>query len=70
MNMKHIRQYAKTLNVDSGKLPKVELIKKIQVAEGNFACFGTAADGECDQLDCAWRDDCLSESRPAAAEVL
>ena len=70
MNMKHIRQFAKTLNVDSGKLSKPELIKQIQLAEGNFDCYGSAVDGECDQLGCAWRNDCLSESRPAAAEVL
>jgi len=70
MNMKHIRQFAKTLNVDSGNLSKPELIKKIQVAEGNFDCYGSAVDGECDQLDCVWRNDCLSESRPETAEAL
>jgi hypothetical protein len=67
--MKHIRQVAKTLQVESGKLTKTELIRKIQAAEGNFDCYGSAVDGECDQLDCTWRNDCLSEPRPAAVEL-
>ncbi|PKO59823.1 MAG: SAP domain-containing protein [Betaproteobacteria bacterium HGW-Betaproteobacteria-18] len=70
MNMKTIRHLAKTLSIEPGKLSKTELIKKIQVAEGNFDCYGSAINGECDQLDCVWRDDCLSESSTAAAEAL
>jgi len=69
MNMKHLRQFASSLNVESGKLSKTELIKKIQLAEGNFDCYGSAVDGKCDQMDCAWRDDCLRESRTATVEL-
>lgn len=68
MNMKHIRHFAKTLSIEPGKLSKTELIKKIQLTEGNFDCYGSAVQGECDQLDCAWRDDCLGESRTAITE--
>lgn len=70
MNMKTIRHLAKTLKVDTGQLSKTDLIKKIQLAEGNFDCYGSASNGDCDQLDCTWRNDCLSESRPASAEAL
>lgn len=66
MNMKSIRHLAKTLSVEPGTLSKTELIKKIQIAEGNFDCYGSAINGECDQVECAWRDDCLSESSTAA----
>jgi hypothetical protein len=38
---------------------KVELVRLLQQAEGNFDCFATAIDGECDQLDCIWREDCF-----------
>lgn len=62
MNIKTIRQLAKTFKVDASQLPKTELIRKIQLAEGNFDCYGRASSGECDQDECAWRDDCLSES--------
>lgn len=70
MNMKNIRHLAKTLSVEPGKLSKTELIKKIQLAEGNFDCYGSAINGECDQVDCVWRGDCLSEPGTAAAEAL
>lgn len=60
MNMHAIRQVAKAHHINPGKLPKTELIRKIQSAEGNFECYATATDGECDQLDCTWRVDCLN----------
>ena len=69
MNMKTIRHLAKSLNVETSKLSKTELIKKIQLTEGNFDCYGSASTGECDQIDCAWRNDCLSESMAAATEA-
>jgi hypothetical protein len=39
------------------------IIREIQMAEGNFGCYGTAASGECDQTGCLWRKDCLSLSK-------
>ena len=69
MNMKTIRHLAKTLKVDTSQLSKTDLIRKIQLAEGNFDCYGSASNGECDQLNCAWRDDCLSESMAASTRV-
>jgi hypothetical protein len=39
----------------------VELIRRIQRAEGNFDCFGTAID-YCDQSQCCFREDCLKPS--------
>lgn len=59
MSLEEIRAIAKSYGVVAGKQPKPDLIKSIQVAEGNFACFGTAQDGECDQGSCLWRADCL-----------
>lgn len=69
MNMHAIRQFAKTLSVDPGKLSKPELIKKIQLAEGNFDCFGTAISGECNQVNCTWRSDCLGRAVATPQEV-
>ena len=58
MKLSEIKKKAKKLGAKPGKMGKTELIRSIQRAEGNFDCFGTAAD-YCDQLGCAWRDDCL-----------
>jgi hypothetical protein len=40
-------------------MKKENLIRSIQLAEGNFPCFGTATAGLCDQTNCLWRVDCL-----------
>jgi len=48
---------------------KARLIRKIQLAEGNFDCYGSASNSDCDQLDCAWRGDCLSESVAASGQA-
>lgn len=67
MNIKLIRHLAKTLKIEPGHLSKPELIWKIQLAEGNFDCYASAKSGECDQLDCSWRSDCLNDSQTATA---
>ena len=59
MNMQEIRVIAKDYGIKSSRMTKAKLIQTIQLAEGNFDCFGSAIDGECDQAGCSWRDDCF-----------
>lgn len=59
MNTEQIRIFAKSIGISSSKLAKAELIKKIQAKEGNFDCYATAANRECDQGECRWRSDCF-----------
>ncbi len=58
MNLTTVKSIAKQAGLKIGKLKKDELIRAIQKQEGNFPCFGTA-NGECDQTECIWREDCL-----------
>ena len=58
MNMVQIREIARTRGVKPGKLNKTELIRSIQQAEENPACFNTGFSMECGQEDCLWRPDC------------
>jgi hypothetical protein len=58
MTLKELRAIAKDLGIRTKNLRKAELIRAIQLAEGNFDCFGTAGD-YCDQLNCLFRKDCL-----------
>jgi len=62
MNIKQIGQLALELGIKAKKQPKAALIRLIQQTEGNFACFGSAITGQCDQLNCLWRTDCLKVS--------
>ena len=66
MRLEEIRGIAKSHSIHTGKLSKLELIKTIQLDEGNFDCFGTAASGECDQAGCSWREDCFDAARAGA----
>ena len=47
----------------SGNFPDItHLIRSVQRIEGNPDCFGKS-DGNCDRLDCAWRELCLKNSQ-------
>jgi len=63
MKLEQIRTIAKSHHITLGKLSKTALIKSIQTEEGNFDCFATAYDGECDQTACSWREDCFDAAR-------
>jgi hypothetical protein len=60
MTLKMIKEIAKEKGLKTGNMKKENIIRSIQRAEGNFDCFKTAAAGECDQINCLWRADCLS----------
>jgi hypothetical protein len=63
MNLNEPRSLAKTYGIRSNTLSKVQLIKSIQISQGNFDCFATAYEGECDQKGCCWREDCFDAAR-------
>jgi hypothetical protein len=58
MNILQIRKMAKNLEIKTYRKKKADIIREIQIKEGNFPCFGTAKDW-CDQINCLWRSDCL-----------
>ena len=60
MQMQQIRNKAKEMGLKTSRQSKLDLIRQIQVIEGNFECFATALDGICDRQDCIWREDCFT----------
>ena len=60
MKLEQVCTIAKVHKIKPGRLAKSELIKMIQSSEGNFDCFATALNGECDQVGCSWREDCFA----------
>lgn len=63
MALRELKEKAKNLGIKPKiGMKKVDLIRSIQTAEGNFSCFGTAKD-YCDQMSCCWREDCLPVSK-------
>ena len=63
MKLENIRSMAKMRGVPHENLSKTELIKMLQICEGNFDCFATAYDGVCDQVNCLWREDCFATAK-------
>ena len=61
MKIQRVREIAREQGLDPGQAGKAELIKAIQIKEGNFDFFATAYGGVCDQTGCRWREDCFAE---------
>lgn len=66
MQLQEIRNIAKQYGLKTSRQNKVDLVRNIQSAEGNFNCFATAKDGVCDQMNCLWREDCFAAAKKAA----
>ncbi len=58
MKLQEVRRFAKQLGLETANLTKDELIRAIQVGEGNTPCFGIGKASECGQSMCLWREDC------------
>jgi len=58
MKINEVKEKAKALGINWGKMKKTELIRAIQEAEGNTPCFGTS-NGNCPYTDCCFMEDCL-----------
>jgi hypothetical protein len=58
MKMEEIKTKAKTMHIRVGRMKKAELIRAIQLQEGNTPCYQTEQP-LCSQESCLWRDDCL-----------
>jgi len=63
MHIQEIRERAKNFGIKTSRMSKVKLVQAIQLSEGNFSCFASALDSECDQLECVWRDDCFAAAK-------
>ena len=58
MYIQKIRTLASAQGITPGRLNKIELVRKIQLKEGNIDCYASADASECLREDCAWREDC------------
>lgn len=62
MKIQEVREIAKRINVAvNSSRTKQDLIRDIQVTEGNSPCYKAIAD--CGITNCLWREDCLSKKK-------
>jgi hypothetical protein len=57
MIVKEIRKMAKGMGVNGAKMLKVDLIRAIQIKEGNTPCYQSGITA-CPQTGCCWWGDC------------
>jgi len=62
LKMQELRAVAKKYSINSFGKTKASLIREIQLAEGNFDCFGSAV-SYCDQWGCRYRPLCFDEAK-------
>ena len=53
-----IKTIARKMGLRTVKVNKKDVIRQIQLNEGNFPCFNTGIK-DCMQFNCSWRDDCI-----------
>ncbi|MDD2367578.1 MAG: SAP domain-containing protein [Desulfuromonadaceae bacterium] len=58
MKLEEIKEIAKRHDIKTGKLKKADLVRAIQLAEGNEVCFEVGRSESCGQHECLWRADC------------
>jgi hypothetical protein len=59
MNIKDVQLMAKKMGITKKNLKKVELVRAIQLTEGNIPCFATNRVNVCGENNCLWLKDCL-----------
>lgn len=57
MLVKEIRKKAKEMGINATKMIKTDLIRAIQIKEGNNPCFMTGI-VDCPHTGCCWWGDC------------
>ena len=60
MDKNALIELAKRYFISDASPSEANLIRRIQVAEGNSDCFATGRK-TCDQSACRWRKECMSE---------
>lgn len=62
MKIQEVRNIAKKMNINtSSSRTKQDLIRDIQITEGNSPCYKAITD--CGIMNCLWRSDCLSKKK-------
>ncbi len=63
MKFNAIKKIAKSMNIKTYKMKKIDIIHAIQHKENNIECYGTDRVEICNEDSCAWRVDCLTLRR-------
>jgi hypothetical protein len=63
MNIKDIQSIAKKMGITKKEHKKIDLVRTIQLTEGNIACFASERVNICGEDTCLWRKDCIKANK-------
>lgn len=63
MHTPELAALAKRYLLSADGLSVPQLVRKIQLAQGNQDCFASGR-RSCEETQCPWRDDCLAQGDP------
>ncbi len=58
MNFERVKEIARERGLKAGRMKKADLIRAMQVQEGNLPCYATGRIADCGEYDCLWRKIC------------
>ncbi len=70
MTFNEIRKMAGGMGINTYRMKKADLVRRIQQAENNIECYGTERVAYCNEHECLWRNDCLSLNSNKKASIL
>lgn len=47
--------------------PQAEIIRQIQIKDGQTPCYATPTSDWCNNKECGWRHDCFDEARESTS---
>jgi hypothetical protein len=68
MRFQNIQKTAKSMNINTYRMKKGDIIQAIQRAENNIPCFGTERVNSCQEEQCSWRKDCMAPNNHAPSQ--
>jgi hypothetical protein len=60
MRFQDIQRMAKSMDINTYRMKKTDMIRAIQKAENNIPCYGTERLYNCHEDACSWREGCLA----------
>jgi hypothetical protein len=58
MNIERIKEIARDRGLKPGRMKKADLIRAMQIQEGNPPCYDTRRMADCGEDNCLWRESC------------
>lgn len=70
MTFNEIQKMAKSMDINTYRMKKTDMIRSIQRAENNIDCYNTERVENCHEDACWWRGDCLFLNKKGSHKIV